>query len=108
MEWLKTRIAQSPKLAQMLGQGIFGIGGFLIVAGLIARAGLLAINTTRAKANLPTFRGVGEAYPNYPLWFVPEGVFGYVFAALLAGLGIYLALSAKAILKALNPGGHRR
>lgn len=108
MEWLQTRIAQSPKAAQIIGHALFGVGGLLIVAGLIARAGLLAINTARARGNLPTFPSVGEAYPNYPLWFVPEGPFGYIIAAVLAGLGIYIALSAKSLLKSMRGVRQRR
>jgi hypothetical protein len=100
MEWLKTQIARYPKLAQMIGQALYSIGGFLIVAGLIARAGMLAINIGRGRASLPLFKGLVEAYPQYPLWFVPEGFIGYFFAAVVASLGIYVALTAKAMHKA--------
>jgi hypothetical protein len=108
MDWLKTRIAGSPKLARLIGQALFSVFAFLIVAGLIGRAGMLAINTTRAKANLPALRGLADAYPMYSLWFVPESAFGYILAAALAAFGIYIALIAKAVLKALNPRSRRR
>jgi hypothetical protein len=107
MKALQEFIVGKPKLVQMLGQALFSIGGFLIVCGLIGRAALLAINAGRAKASLPAFSRISEAYLMYPLWFVPQGVAGYVLPALLAGLGIYLALSAKAALKARSPRRRR-
>jgi hypothetical protein len=108
MDWLKTRIAQSPQVAQMVGHALFGLGGFLIVAGLIARAGMLAINSARAKGNLPALPSISEACLTYPLWFVPEGRFGYFVAVLLAGLGIYVTLSAKSMLKHLRSGRRQK
>lgn len=108
MEWLKTQIALYPKLAAMIGQALYSVGGFLIVAGLIARAGMLAINTGRGRAGLPLFKGLAEAYPQYSLWFVPESVFGYIVAGVIAALGIYVAVTAKAMLKAMIGSRSRR
>jgi hypothetical protein len=108
MNAFKEFIAAKPKLAQMLGQALFSVGGFLIVCGLIGRAGLVAINAGRVKASLPAFSRISEAYPMYSLWFVPQSAFGYVLPALIAALGIYLAMSAKALLKAQRGGRSRR
>lgn len=100
MTALKEFISSRPKLAQMIGQALFYVGGLLVVAGVIGRAGLTAINAARAKSNLPAFGGVSEAYPQYVLWFVPQSLGGYVLPALLAGFGLYLGLSAKGVIKA--------
>jgi hypothetical protein len=104
MTALQKFIVDKPRFAQTLGQAFFAIGGLLIVCGLFGRAALVAINASRAKASLPVLNRISEAYPMYSLWFVPQSVVGYVLPALLAGLGIYLALSSKAALKAR---GHR-
>jgi hypothetical protein len=104
MNWL---FAQ-PKLALLLGRGLFSAGGFLVIAGLIGRAGLLAINQARNLGKVPALNGLSEAYPMYSLWWVPEGFLGYAAAVILAGAGLYLALTAKTLLKAMNPSGRRR
>jgi hypothetical protein len=108
MNYLKSRIAQSPRMAHSIGEALFFLGGFLIVSGLMGRTAMLAINTVRPKANLPALQRLGEAYPDYPLWFVPESALGYVVGAALAGLGVYVALTARAFVKANRPGRRRR
>jgi hypothetical protein len=98
MNRLKAWLVANSKIAHVVGQATFAVGGFLIVAGLIGRAGLAAINATRKLAQQPPIR-LSEAYPAYPLWWVPEGVAGFAIGLILAGSGIYLALSAKTVLK---------
>lgn len=103
-----TWIVANPKLAHSIGKGLFSVGGILIICGLIGRAGMLAINQTRNLGKLPALRGLSEAYPMYPLWWVPEGVLGFLVALVLVGAGLSLALTAKKRLKATtNPTGRR-
>jgi hypothetical protein len=99
MDWLRTQIAAAPKLALLLGQALFGFGGLLIVSGLIGRVATTAINSTRSLSKLPPLTALREAYPTYALWWVPETSVGYVMPVLLAAAGIYLALTAKQLLK---------
>jgi hypothetical protein len=101
-------IFERPKLAHLVGRGLFAVGGFLIVCGLIGRAGMLAINQSRSIAKLPALNGLSEAYPMYPLWWVPEGLLGYAFATVIAGAGLYFALTARTLLKAMNASVGRR
>ena len=104
MQW----IFMHPKLARLVGQVLFSIGGLVFICGLIGRAGMLAINQTRNLGKLPPLNGLSEAYPMYSLWWVPESFLGYAVAVILAGAGLYLALTAKTLLKAMNPSGRRR
>jgi hypothetical protein len=104
MQWVLER----PKAALMLGQALVCIGGFLVICGLIGRAGLTAINHGRALGKLPAFPRISDAYPMYPLWWVPQGVLGYAFAALVLAAGIFLALTAKTALKARGHGKRKR
>ena len=101
MRWIFMR----PKLAHLVGKSLFFMGGLLVILGLIGRAALLALNQTRNLSKLPPLNGLSDAYPMYSLWWVPEGILGYAVALILAGLGLYLALAAKAILKAMTPSG---
>jgi hypothetical protein len=91
MRW----IPQNPKLARMLGQALFSIGGFVVVCGFIGRAAMTALNHARALGKMPPYNGLAEAYPIYPLWWVPEHIGGYVTPALVAAFGVYVALTAK-------------
>jgi|SRR5438105_13329033 len=95
MRWIYAQ----PKLTRMVGQALFSVGGFVIVCGLVASAGMTALNQGRSIGKMPSFTGLAEAYPTYPLWWVPEHFIGYAVAALIAGLGIYLAITAKSALK---------
>jgi hypothetical protein len=95
MRW----ITNSPKLARAIGQGLFSVGGLIVICGFIGRAGMVALNHARAFAKVPPYAGLAEAYPMYPLWWVPEHIVGYVIPGLAAALGIYVALAAKAVLK---------
>jgi hypothetical protein len=103
MQW----IYKQPKLARMVGQALFSVGGFIIVCGMIGRVAMTAINSTRGIAKLPPVTGLKEAYPMYSLWWVPEHFFGYAVAAIVAATGIYVALTAKAVLKTMKSGRGR-
>jgi hypothetical protein len=83
MQW----IYKQPKLARMIGQALFAVGGLFIICGLIGRFAMIAIN------------GLSEAYPMYSLWWVPEHFIGYPVGAILAAAGIYVALTAKKVLR---------
>jgi hypothetical protein len=103
MQWIQKR----PKVAQMIGQALFSVGGFTIVCGLIGRAGMTALNHARSIGKMPPYSGLSEGYPMYPLWWVPEHFLGYAVAALIAVAGIYVALTAKSVLKVLRGGNGR-
>lgn len=103
MQWIYER----PKLALTIGRALFSVGGFIAVCGLIGRAGITALNHGRSIGKLPHYSGLSEAYPMYPLWWVPEHFLGYAVGALIAGAGIYVALTAKSVLKMVRDGKRR-
>ena len=103
MKWIYER----PKLARMIGQALFSVGGFVVVCGIIGRAALTALNQARSTGKMPRYSGLSEAYPMLSLWWVPEHFLGYVVGAVIAGVGIYVALKAKFVLKAAR-GSRRR
>lgn len=103
MQWIYER----PKLAQMIGQALFSVGGFIVICGLIGRAGMTALNHARSIGKMPPYAGLSEAYPMYPLRWVPEHLSAYAAGVLIASAGIYLSLRAKSVLKLLR-GGKRR
>jgi hypothetical protein len=88
----------------MLGQALFSVGGFVVICGLIGRAGMTALNHARTLGKMPPYIGLSEAYPMYSLWWVPEHFIGYAIPVLVAGLGAYVAINAKAALKATRRG----
>lgn len=98
MRW----IFENPKLARMAGQALFSAGGFIIVCGLMGRVAMLAINQARSMGKMPPYTGLSEAYPMFPLWWVPENFIGYTVAAILAVSGLYIALTAKSLLKIMH------
>lgn len=103
MHW----IYQRPKLARMTGRALFSVGGVIVICGLIAHAGMTALNQARSIGKMPPYSGLSEAYPMYPLWWIPEHFWGYVVGALIAGAGIYIALTAKSALKMARSGKRR-
>ena len=103
MQWIYER----PKLARMVGQALFSVGGFIVVCGLIGRAGMTALNHARSIGKMPPYGRLSEAYPNYPLWWVPEHLLGYACGVLIASAGIYVALKAKSVLKVMRGGKGR-
>jgi hypothetical protein len=103
MQWIN----RQPKLARMVGQGLFSIGGFIIVCGLIGRVAMGAINSSRGISKLSPLSGLNDAYPMYSLWWVPEHFSGYAAGAIAAAAGIYIGFTAKAILKAMKRGSGR-
>lgn len=92
-------IYKCPKLAQVVGQALFSVGGFSVVCGLIGRPGMTALNQTRFIGKLSPYSGLAEAYPMYPVWWVPEDFFGYALGVIVAALGAYVALTAKRVLR---------
>ena len=100
MQW----IYEHPKLARVIGRALFSVGGFIVVCGVIARVGMTALNQTRSIGKMPPYIGLSEAYPMYPLWWITEHCVGYAVGALIAGTGLYVALSAKSVLKAQRGG----
>lgn len=103
MQWIYER----PKLARMIDRALFSVGGFIVVCGLIGRTGITALNQARSIGKLAPYGELSEAYPMYPLWWVPEHFLGYAVGALVAGAGIYVALTAKSVLKMLRDGKRR-
>jgi hypothetical protein len=49
MRW----ITRNPKLARMVGQALFSVGGFVVICGVIGRAGMTALNSARAIGKMP-------------------------------------------------------
>lgn len=99
MEWIRSRIAQHPKLAIVLGKTLLLAGSILIVGAVFARAGLININADRAEARQPPLRTLAEAYPQYPTWPVPEGPVGFSISAVLVLAGMGLTVMAEKVGK---------
>ena len=103
MEWLRSRIARSPRHALVLGKTLFLAGSILVVGAVFARAELMGINAERAEAKLPVIRTLAEAFPQYPTWMVPEGPVGFAIAAALVVVGMVLTVKAGEALKRAAP-----
>jgi hypothetical protein len=98
MNPLLQAIKKAPAIYELLGQALFAVGGFLVVAGLIGRVAMTGVTTMGARANLTAPHTLGELYKTLPTWWIPEGFFGYAVAACIAGAGAYVALKAKAAI----------
>jgi len=98
MQWLRSRIARSPRHANVLGKILFLAGAILVLGAVFARAGLMSVNHERSEAGLPTLQTLAEAYPQYPTQLVPEGPVGFVISGGLVLLGVALtSLAASAM-----------
>ena len=95
MQWLRSLVGRSPRLALILGKALFLAGAILIVGAVFARAGLIGINADRTEAGQPVLGTLAEAWPQYPTWIVPEGVIGYTISALLVLVGMALTVLAQ-------------
>ena len=94
MEWLRTQVRRAPRRALVIGKIIFLIGAILIVGAVFARASLTGINSGRAEAKQPPLLTLGQAYPQYPTWLVPEGPVGFSISAVLVLVGMGLTVLA--------------
>lgn len=94
MNWLRSRIARSPRHALILGKIVFLAGAIAILGAVFARAALWNINAQRTEAKLAPLQALAQAYPQYPTWIVPEGPVGYTVSALLVLAGMALTVLA--------------
>lgn len=94
MNWLRARIARSPRHALILGKVLFLAGAIAIVGAVFARAALMNINAVRSEAKLAPLQTLAQAYPQYATWIVPEGPVGYTICALLVLVGMGLTVMA--------------
>jgi hypothetical protein len=99
MNWIRSRIATSPKGAMIAGKAVFLAGALLVPAALFARVEMIGINAEREKAKLPIATRLAEVFPQYPTWIVPEGPVGYSVAAALVLLGMYFVVAAGELRK---------
>ncbi len=95
MQWLRSRIARSPRHFLIAGKTLFLAGAILILGAVFARAGMMALNAERAEAKLAPLQTLAQAYPQYPTWIVPEGPVGYVVAGVLVLLGMAFTVLAE-------------
>lgn len=80
-----------PKRATDIGKGLFSAGSLLLVTGLIARLGPVALNAiSRMQGKGASPPTLAELYPQLPTWFIPEGWLGYSVAVLLIVTGLVL------------------
>jgi hypothetical protein len=100
MDWLRSRIRQSPRVTLVAGKTLFLAGCILILGAVFARSALVSINSERAQAKLPAFQTLAQAYPQYPTWLVPEGPVGFSVAAALVLVGMAGTVLAEEALKA--------
>jgi hypothetical protein len=94
MNWLRARIARSPRPALIVGKTLFLAGAIAILGAVFARAALMNVNAVRTDAKLAPLQTLAQAYPQYPTWVVPEGPVGYTICALLVLVGMGLTVLA--------------
>jgi hypothetical protein len=95
MNWLRSRIARSPKRALVLGKAVFLAGCILVLGAVFARASLSNLNSVRVEGKLPALHTLAEAYPQSPTWLVPEGVAGFSIAGALVLVGMLVTVLAE-------------
>ena len=76
---IRSRIADSPQAALIVGKAVFLVGAVLILSAVFARAGMMAPSLA---------------------WFAPKGPVGYAIAASLVLAGMYLVVVAGEARKA--------
>lgn len=94
MQWLRDRVAHSPRRFLIAGKAIFLAGALLVLGAVFARAALMNVNADRAERKQPPVVTLAEAYPQYPTWVVPEGPVGFGVAAVLVLVGMGLTALA--------------
>jgi hypothetical protein len=102
MNQLRALLTQAPRTTLVVGKTIFLAGAVLVLAAIFGRVGISAENAARAAANLSKVTTLAEIYPQYPTWLVPEGPVGFIVAAVLVLVGMYLTVIATNALKGRN------
>lgn len=102
MEWLFSLLLRNLLLSRILGWAIFNVAGVAILLGL--RFGRLFSRVRRAyqRAGIDKELTLSQLYPDWPTWWIPESVEGFVAWLLVAGAGAWLAYTAKLLLKRCN------
>ena len=94
MDWLRSQVRRAPRHVLVIGKIVFLAGSILIVGAVFARASLNGANAERAEAKQPPLLSLGQAYPQYPTWLVPEGPVGFSISAVLVLVGMGLTVLA--------------
>lgn len=92
---ITTWFLNPPKRLIAFGRGLSSCGLMLLVFGLAGQTALRAGAVAQSMAKLQTSTQLSEIYPSLPTWFVPEGVFGFGFALVLAAFGLWLQAVGK-------------
>lgn len=99
MNWFFMFLFQNLALSRWLGWAIFSVAGATIVLGL--RFGRLFARVNRAlqRARSDQELTLTQLYPDWPTWWIPESVEGFVAWLFVAGAGAWLAYTAKLLQK---------
>jgi len=99
MNWFLMSLLQNLALARWLGWAIFSVAGAAIGLGL--RLGRLFARANRAlqRAGSDQELALAQLYPDWPTWWIPESVEGFVAWLFVAGAGAWLAYTAKLLQK---------
>lgn len=95
MNWLRVLALQCPPCSLTIGGFFVGIAGTMLVLGLRTGRLLSRISRTFARLGLEPPADVLAAWPWWLRLLVPESVFGYLVAAALFGIGLWLIYLGK-------------
>jgi hypothetical protein len=96
MEWLTILMLERPKTVSAVGKLLFNVGGLATVLGIWGTLALQAIaSAVKFGPASSVTRGLADAYPTYPTWWVPESAAGFAMSIGIAALGIWLVMATK-------------
>ena len=88
------RLVSMGRAALTTGMMVIAIG----LVGLVAATGVSAVKSL-GKASTVTAPTLAQIYPNLWTWWVPETLIGAVPALVLAGVGIWLSMTGRKLLR---------
>lgn len=81
----------SPKKIHRAGVMLFNVGSVLGIAGLVGQLVTTAANFTLSMTSKAAETAqLASIYPDWPLWWVPESLFGAFIAVMFITCGLYL------------------
>jgi hypothetical protein len=91
-----------PNMAHEIGRAMYSIAAFGLLAGGYVQIGRIATSIAKGIAGQPLVTDAARLWPGLWTWWIPESVSGVALFLLLAGAGIWVAVTAKEVKRLLR------
>ena len=81
-------LLSQPHRLTAIGRVLYRLAALQVAAGVVAQTVLSALRRTHAGGG---YRWLGDVFPSWPAWWVPETVLGMIAVTTVGAIGLALA-----------------